>query len=56
MILQAAGIWYIIAGSNYVKDAAAYKSESGKLNFWHRCNKSAVVFDSIKTHSFGGNY
>jgi hypothetical protein len=37
-----------------VSDAAAYKSTNGKLNFWRHCNKSAVFFDSIKTHSVGG--
>ena len=54
MILQIAGLGYLIGGSIGVSDAAAYKSASGKLNFWRHCNKSAVVFDSIKTYSVEG--
>ena len=54
MILQAAGLGYLIAGSILVSDAAAYKSASGKFNFWCHCNKSVAVFDSIKTHSVEG--
>jgi len=53
-ILQTAGLGYLIAGSILVSDAAAYKSASGKFNFWRHCNKIAVVFDSIKSHSVGG--
>ena len=34
VILQAAGLGYLIGGSIVVSDAAACKSASGKLNFW----------------------
>jgi len=54
VILQLAGIGYLTAGSIFVSEAVAYRSESGKLHFWSHCNKIAVVFDSIKTHSVGG--
>ena len=54
VILQAAGLGYLIGGSIIVSTAADYKSESGKLNFWRHCNKGAVDFDSIKTLSAGG--
>ena len=33
-----------------------YLSPNGKLNFCCQCNKSVVVFDSIKTHSVGSNF
>jgi hypothetical protein len=37
-----------------VSDAAAYKSTSGKMNYWRHFNKSALVFDSIVTTVCGG--
>jgi len=37
-----------------VSEATAYRSPSGKLHFWSHCNKSAVIFDSIKANSVGG--
>jgi len=54
MILQLAGLGYLIGVSTLVSNATAYKSPSGKFNFLLHCNKSVVVFDSIKTHVVGG--
>jgi hypothetical protein len=49
--LQIAGLGYLIGGSILVSDATAYYSASTKFNFWRHCNKSAVVFDSIKANT-----
>ena len=38
-----------------MSDAAAYKSTSGKMNYWRHFNKSALVFDSIVTTVWGGS-
>jgi hypothetical protein len=41
---------YIFGGIIIVEDDTKLR---GKLNFWREFNKSAVLFDSIKTYSVG---
>jgi hypothetical protein len=65
VILQLAGLGYLIGGSIIVADPPARwflipfgllgpVHATGKLNLWRHFSKSAVVFDSIKTHIVGG--
>ena len=51
-ILQVAGLGYLIGGSVIVGGELT-SLINGKFNFWRHCNKSAAVFDIIKTDIVG---